>query len=89
MQIGFALSWDFACGGLWEQVRGNTDDHPLYVSDMYGDERALLEVILETLTRLLAVPDARVRQAALNGFACLKHPAGVAVVQRFLKPTRR
>jgi hypothetical protein len=54
-------------------------------SQLTVDERDLLDVIFETLGRILELPDSRSQQFALHGLGHLNHPAVPALVENYLK----
>jgi hypothetical protein len=82
---GFFMWWDLVLHGFW------TSDKPYLsgtwkgdASKLDSDSRLLLEVMLDTLKRILGLPDWESQQSALHGLGHLDHPDVRDTVQRFI-----
>jgi hypothetical protein len=81
----FDMCWDLLGDGFWNQrklfeagvERGE-------VTRLDSDQRGLLDVMLETLVRILELPDARTQNYALHGLGHLHHPGARRVVQEYI-----
>jgi hypothetical protein len=85
IESGFYMWWDLILHGFWDSSR------PVIAGTYRGDAskldaeaRVLLDVLFETLTRILAIPNWASQQSALHGLGHLYHPRGHDVVQRFI-----
>jgi hypothetical protein len=82
---GFCMWWDLVLHGFW------TSDKPCFpgtwkgdASKLDSDSRLLLDVMFETLKRILALPDRESQQSALHGLGHLDHPDVRDTVQQFI-----
>jgi hypothetical protein len=79
---GFYMWWDFILHGFWGRYRGGTDwDN---ASKLDAESRVLLDVMFETLKRILDVPDKVTQYCALHGLGHLHHPEVHDTVQRYI-----
>jgi len=85
IESGFYMWWDLILHGFWNSSR------PVMAGAYRGDaskldaeSRVLLDVLFETLTRILAIPNRASQQSALHGLGHLYHPHGYDAVQRFI-----
>ena len=95
----FDMWWDLVAQSFWSQPdffdrsalrkgkalkRIDTGE----VSKLDGDSRALLDAMLETLRRILELPDRRTQKFALHGLGHLHHPGVRDLVQRYIENNR-
>lgn len=86
----FDMWWDLLAHDFWFQhrfydprkcrIRYQMGD----VSKLDSESRITLDVMLETLNRILELPDARTQMFALHGLGHLCHPDVKQTVQRFI-----
>jgi len=87
MENCFDMWWDFVGQGFWEQLLiENVKEGD--VGALNEEQKTLLDALLETLTRILALPDKRTQGYALHGLGHLHHPGVRETVQRFLDDHR-
>jgi hypothetical protein len=81
----FDMWWDLLLYGFWFQTR-LFERHVKMgdVSALDTESRLLLDVMFETLNRILALPDERTQGYALHGLGHLHHPSVPETVQRFI-----
>ncbi|HTZ74527.1 MAG TPA: hypothetical protein VMB47_11445 [Candidatus Aquilonibacter sp.] len=85
VESGFYMWWDFILHGFWNSSR------PVVTGTLRGDALALdaesrvqLDVLFETLTEILAIPNRVSQESALHGLGHLYHPQVRDAVQRFI-----
>jgi hypothetical protein len=85
IESGFYMWWDLILHGFWGSSR------PVIAGTWRGDSskldaesRVLLDVLFETLTQILAIPNRTCQQSALHGLGHLYHPQVHDAVQRFI-----
>ena len=85
VESGFYMWWDLILHGFWDSSR------PVISGTLRGDPskldsefRLLLDVLFETLTRILEIPNQASRRSALHGLGHLYHPQVHDVVQQFI-----
>jgi hypothetical protein len=90
IETGFYMWWDLILHGFWDSSR------PVIAGTRRGDaskldaeSRVLLDVLFETLTRILAIPSQASQLSALYGLGHLYHPRVHDAVQRFIAETCR
>jgi len=86
MENCFSMWWDFVASGFWEQFIGKIKDGD--VAALNGGQRALLDAMFETLSKILDLPDERTQGYALHGLGHLHHPGVPQLVQQFLDQHR-
>ena len=74
--------WDFVASGFWEQFIGKIKEGD--VAALNREQRALLDAMFETLSKILALFDERTQGYALHGLGHLHHPSVPQLVQQFL-----
>jgi hypothetical protein len=85
----FYMWWDLLGDAFWFQPK-------LYaagikqgeVAKLDAESRALADEIVETLSRILELPDHRTQRCALHGFGHIHHPSGREQVQKFIDTNR-
>jgi hypothetical protein len=82
---GFYMWWDLLLHGFW------TSDKPHFPGTYKGDpskldseSRVMLDVMFETLRRILSLPDRESQKSALHGLGHLDHPGVRDEVQKFI-----
>jgi hypothetical protein len=82
---GIYMWWDLILHGFWDLSR------PVVPGSFRGDaskldeeSRVMLDVLFETLTQILAIPNRACQQSALHGLGHLYHPNVHDAVQRFI-----
>jgi hypothetical protein len=77
--------WDLILHGFWDSSRpviaGTWRGDP---SKLDAESRILLDVLFETLTRILAIPNRASQLSALHGLGHLYHPQVHDAVQQFI-----
>jgi hypothetical protein len=89
MENCFWMWWDFILYGFWFQQK--LFERHVKMGDfskLDGESSFLLDVIFETLKRILDLPDSRSQESALHGFGHLHHPAVKETVQEFINSHR-
>jgi hypothetical protein len=82
-ESGFYMWWDLILHGFWVSqhlASGTWSDATILDSE----SRVLLDVMFETLTRILALPSRESQRSALHGLGHLHHPSVHDAVQRFI-----
>jgi hypothetical protein len=85
IESGIYMWWDLILHGFWDSSRpkvpgtwrGDT-------SKLDSESRVLLDVLFETLTQILAIPNRASQRSALHGLGHLYHPDVRNTVQRFI-----
>lgn len=88
MENCFDMWWDLVASGFWEQLHF---EYKITEGDALAlnlEQRAVLDAMFETLSKILALPDARTQQYALHGLGHLHHPGVRFLVQQFLDEHR-
>jgi hypothetical protein len=85
----FSMWWDLILHGFWFQTklferRAQMGD----ISKLDAELRQLLDVMFETLKRILALPDRRTQSYALHGLGHLHHPGVREAVQQYIDENR-
>ena len=81
IESGFYMWWDLILRGFWNSSRRSWREDP---SKLDAESRALLDLLFETLTRILEIPNRASQQSALHGLGHLHHPQVHPAVQRFI-----
>jgi hypothetical protein len=85
IESGFYMWWDLILHGFWNSSRpAMAGTYRGDASKLDAESRVLLDVLFETLTRILAIPNRASQQSALHGLGHLYHPHGYDAVQRFI-----
>lgn len=81
IETGFYMWWDLILHGFWDSSRrtGCGD-----ASKLDAESRVLLDVLFETLTRILAIPNQTSQLSALHGLGHLHHPRTKELIERFI-----
>jgi hypothetical protein len=81
---GFFMWWDFILHGFW--VRQKVEHRIEWgdISKFDTEARVLLDVMFETLKRILDLPDWSSQECALHGLGHLYHPDVRKTVQEFI-----
>jgi hypothetical protein len=82
MENCFLMWWDFVANGFWEHLIGEIEEGD--VASLNGEQRALLDAIFETLSKILTLPDERTQGYALHGLGHLHHPDVPQLLQKFI-----
>lgn len=81
----FWMWWDLVLHGFWTHERpvvpGTHRGDP---SRLDSDSHAMLDVLFETLARILDLPNTEAQRCALHGLGHLYHPKVRAVVQQYI-----
>ncbi len=88
MENCFNMWWDSVASGFWEQLGFSDNIAESDVSCLSAEQTALLDAMFETLSKILALPDARTQECALHGLGHLHHPGVRGLVQQFLDEHR-
>ncbi|MGH9763026.1 MAG: hypothetical protein ACREAC_19550, partial [Blastocatellia bacterium] len=75
--------WDLICGEFWA-FHIPTPETPPDFRSLDSEGMATLDVLFQTLTRILALDDPRTRSYALHGLGHLHHPGVPKTVQRYI-----
>jgi hypothetical protein len=82
----FDMWWDLILHGFWFQQKLFERHIKMGdVANLDAESRRLLDVMFETLAKILALPDARTQNYALHGFGHLHHPAVRETVQVYIE----
>ena len=85
MENCFDMWWDLILHGFWfQQKLSKLHTKVGEVSKLDTESRLLLDVMFDTLTQILGLPDARTQGYALHGLGHLHHPAAPEAVQTFI-----
>jgi hypothetical protein len=85
MENCFHMWWDLILHGFWVQrklFKQHTEMGD--VSKLDTESRRLLDLMFETLERILGLPDGRTQECALHGLGHLHHPKVRETVQKFI-----
>lgn len=88
MENCFLMWWDLVAGGFWQQLYFDEKITDGNVAALNQEQRAVLDTMFETLSRMLLLPDARTQHCALHGLGHLHHPGTRDLVQRYLDENR-
>lgn len=81
----FYMWWDLILYGFWFQPKLSKKGTEMGdVSKLDTESLLLLDVMFETLKRILDLPDPRTQRYALHGLGHLHHPAARETVQKFI-----
>lgn len=78
---GFYMWWDIVCGGFCMQ-HGYFENEPFVPGS--EESRKIHDKLLETLRRILKIPEERTQMCALHGLGHLHHPDGAEIVQKYI-----
>jgi len=81
IETGFYMWWDLILHDFWDSSRRTRRGD---ASKLDAESRVLLDVLFETLTRILAIPNQASQLSALHGLGHLHHPQVHDAVQRFI-----
>lgn len=82
---GFWMWWDFILHGFWTPPRPFVPDtYRGDASKLDGESRVLLDVMFETLKRILDLPHREAQRCALHGLGHLYHPEVHDTVQAYI-----
>jgi hypothetical protein len=85
IESGFYMWWDLILHGFWDSSRPTiTGTWRGDASKLDAESRLVRDVLFETLTRILAIPNRSCQQSALHGLGHLYHPLVHHAVQRFI-----
>lgn len=88
MENCFYMWWDWMAGNFWQQLLFTDNISEGDVSSLNQEQKTLLDAMLQTLSRTLALSDQRAQQYALHGLGHLHHPDVRTIVQRYLDKHR-
>lgn|ERR1700687_783707 len=88
MENCFYMWWDWVASNFWEQLRFTDNISKGHVASLNQEQKMLLDAMLQTLSRTLALSDKRAQQYALHGLGHLHHPDVRNTVQRHLDKQR-
>lgn len=83
MENCFSMWWDLIAKGFWEQLLLD-DIKEGDIAALNEERRTLLDAMLGTLSKILALPDKRTQGYALHGLGHLHHPGVRQAVQQYL-----
>jgi hypothetical protein len=81
---GFYMWWDLVLHDFWITPRHMSVDRCGDTSKLDAEEHTELDVMFETLTRILGLPDRASQRSALHGLGHLYHPGVHDIVQTFI-----
>ena len=87
MENCFDMWWDLILYGFWFQTKFFELHNKIEIGDVSKldeESRRLLDVMFETLQRILELPDPRTQGYALHGLGHLHHPGVRETVQTFI-----
>ena len=85
MENCFSMWWDLLGQGFWWQLKLYEAGTKMGdVRSLDSESRVLLDVMFETLNRILQLPDSRTQQFALHGLGHLHHPNVPKTVQGYI-----
>jgi hypothetical protein len=90
-ESGIFMWWDLVLHGFWDSSRPNIPGTWRGdASKLDSESHIMLDVLFETLTRILAIPNRVSQQSALHGLGHLYHPDVHDAVQFFIdtNPTK-
>src|SRR5262249_21318446 len=88
MENCFSMWWDLVASGYWEHLRYTGQIQEGDVTGLTNEQRALLDTLFETLSKILMLTDERTQGYALHGLGHLHHPGVRQLVQGFLDENR-
>jgi hypothetical protein len=88
MENCFSMWWDFVATGFWEYLGFIKEISEGDVARLNLEQRALLDSMFDTLSKILVLPDDRTQGYALHGLGHLHHPDVPRLVQNFLDKNR-
>jgi hypothetical protein len=88
MEGCFSMWWEFISSSFWEYLRSTEKIEEGEVLRLNHEQRALLDSMFDTLSKILALPDERTQGYALHGLGHLHHPGVRNLVQNFLDSNR-
>lgn len=84
MENCFSMWWDWCASSFWQHLSYTRNITEGDVSSLNQEQATLLDAMLQTLSRTLALSDQRTQGYALHGLGHLHHPDVREIVQRFL-----
>jgi hypothetical protein len=84
----FHMWWDDLASSFWTQMHSDNKVADGDTGSLTADQRALLDTMFETLSKILALPDDRTQAFALHGLGHLHHPSVRKLVQQYLDDYR-
>jgi len=85
IESGIYMWWDLILHGFWDSSRPViAGTWQVDASKLDAESLVLLDVLFETLTQILAIPNRASQQSALHGLGHLYHPRVHDAVQRFI-----
>lgn len=82
---GFYMWWDLILHGFWTSDKSHLPGTwKGDASKLDSESRQILDVMFETLQRILSLPDGKSQESALHGLGHLDHPGVRDEVQRFI-----
>jgi len=88
MENCFNMWWDDVASSFWEQMHFNNKITQGDTGSLAVDQRALLDAMFETLSKILALPGPSTETCALHGLGHLHHPGVRKLVQQYLDEYR-
>lgn len=88
MENCFDMWWDMLASSYWGQMNFSHNIAEGDTGSLATDQRAMLDAMFETLSKILALPDPRTQAYALHGLGHLHHPGVRKLVQQYLDEYR-
>jgi hypothetical protein len=88
MENCFHMWWDMLASSFWEQMNFSNSIADGDTRSLTAEQRAVLDALFETLSKILALPDDRTQACALHGLGHLHHPGVRKLVQQYLDENR-
>ncbi len=79
MENCFDMWWDILGHSFWSQYNYSYD-----LKQLDDESRQILDVVFETLVKILTLDDVRTQSYALHGLGHLRHPKVKEVVQNYI-----
>jgi hypothetical protein len=86
---GFWMWWDLLLHGFWTPPRPFVEGtYTGDASELDSESRIILDVLFETLNRILHLPHRETQRCALHGLGHLHHPAVHDTVQQYIDASK-
>jgi hypothetical protein len=84
MENCFSMWWDWVANNFWQHLHFTYNIAEGDVQSLNQEQATLLDAMVQTLSRTLALSEQRAQAYALHGLGHLHHPAVRNIVQRYL-----